>query len=74
MHRIKLADGSVFPNPDEDLSWRLIHAHESIKKEELVYLAGIVDAYRHLVFNLPVAEATKKIIRLRAKGRIENAI
>jgi hypothetical protein len=59
--RVTLPDGSSWPRPalgydeDGDIGWRCRYSPDSITRQDLMRLAGIVDAYGILV-----AESTQK--------------
>ena len=47
-------DKRIFPIPDErfnDLAWRLRYAQETITKNEFLYLAAVLNAYKSFIYN-----------------------
>ena len=55
MERIKIKDGTTWPNPSgEDfqcLAWRLRYAHDSLEKGCFFAAAEIVEAYSNLILH-----------------------
>ncbi|NKY60405.1 hypothetical protein [Nocardia flavorosea] len=60
----RLSDGSTWPvmehDPDLDaVEWRLRYASDHLTREDLLYAASVMSAYRHLVY-----EASQKRVAL----------
>jgi len=71
MERVKIDDGTTWPDPTGDdfrtLHWRLLHAPESVDRGCLMEAAAVIDAYSNLIlhpaFTLNVV--TKKVRGIR---------
>ena len=55
MERIKIADGTTWPNPRgeqyHDLMWKLIHAPAGLSQGDFYIIAGAMEAYSMLVLH-----------------------
>ena len=73
MKRIKINDGSVWPDPKctefESLAWRLRYAHDSLSQTDFYNAAEILGAYRQLTVISAMEVAGKKISGIRAENK-----
>jgi len=77
MERVKIADGTTWPDPSgEDynaLAWRLIHAPESVEKSCMMEAAAVMEAYaimvQHPAFTLKKVQEKISGIRQAIKDK-----
>jgi hypothetical protein len=53
MKQVTLKDGTIWPDPTsyQDAAWRMIHAPESVTKEDLMGAVSVMDAYSALILH-----------------------
>jgi hypothetical protein len=70
MERIKIRDGSVWPDPSGreliDLGWRLRYAQKALTRGDLFSCAQVLEAYCHLLVVLSADDSMEKLRSIRA--------
>ena len=61
-------EGMTWPTAEEETEWRLRHAPESVTREDQLYAASIISAYRQMIWD-PQTKRTRVIRELRAASR-----
>lgn len=71
MERVKIYDGTTWPNPKgedyHDIAWRLIHSNGCVTRSDLMSAASVMEAYATLI-NHPaftLAKVAKKVSGIR---------
>ena len=69
MERVKIADGSTWPDPSgadfKDLVWALRHGHELLKKGHFFAAAEVMEAYSNLILH---PDFSLEMVKQKVKG------
>ncbi len=67
MKRVKISDGTHWPNPKDyrDITWKMIHAPDSLSGKELMSAASVMQAYSELILH---PAFTLRVVQKKVSG------
>lgn len=72
MLRLKLENGTVWPNPaSEDvnnITWKMIHSPDTVTKNEMMTAASIIEAYQYLIVSGYTLARVQRIVSMIRKA------